>query len=253
MHVPYGKTPRMRCWHDANGHVMFTACSYHAYECRQITKDTLSVLMADELVAVNQDPLGVPGDLIWKQGSDEVSFPAGSSVMRSSAIPACMQPVPSLLADSGGLVTLLLDLHHTLWAAMGYASRIPPPLQHKHKWQIGYLHASERSCRYVQICGVALKSATCAVAMLNCYSDEDPLFDNCSITLQALNRNRTYRLRDLCLTLQIWGTALKGGARAVAMLNRHFDEDPLFDNSSITLQWHHLGWEMDMPVSIAHF
>jgi hypothetical protein len=56
-----------------------------------------------------------------------------------------------------------------------------------------------------------------------------------------------------CLTLQIWGTGLKGGARAVAMLNRHFDEDPLFDNSSITLQWHHLGWEMDMPVSIPHF
>ena len=34
------------------------------------------------------------------------------------------------------------------------------------------------------------------------------------------------------------------------MLNRHFDEDPLFDNSSITLHWHHLGWETDMPVSI---
>lgn len=34
------------------------------------------------------------------------------------------------------------------------------------------------------------------------------------------------------------------------MLNRHFDEDPLFDNSSITLHWHHLGWETDMPVSL---
>jgi len=33
------------------------------------------------------------------------------------------------------------------------------------------------------------------------------------------------------------------------MLNRHFDEDPLWDNSSITLHWHHLGWESDMPVS----
>jgi hypothetical protein len=50
--------------------------------CRQITKDTLSVLLADELIAVNQDPLGVPGDLIWKQGSDEVMSPAGPSVMR---------------------------------------------------------------------------------------------------------------------------------------------------------------------------
>ena len=52
--------------------------------CRQITKDALSVLMADELIGVNQDPLGVPGDLIWKQGSDEVSFPSGSSIRRSS-------------------------------------------------------------------------------------------------------------------------------------------------------------------------
>ena len=97
---------------------------------------------------------------------------------------------------------------------------------------------------------MALKSAACALAMLN--SDEDPLFDNSSTTLRALTSNRTYRLRASCLALQIWGTALKGGARAVAMLNRHFDEDPLFDNSSITLQWHHLGWEMDMSVSVPH-
>lgn len=210
--------------------------------------------MADELVAVNQDPLGVPGDLIWKQGSDEVSSPAGSSVARSSAISPCIQPVPSLLTDGGGgLLTLLLDLHHTLWAAVRYASRIPPPLQHKHRWQIGCLHASERSCRYGQTWAMALKSAACAVTMLKCYSNEDPLCDNCSTTLRALNRNRTHWLRASCLALQIWGTALKGGARAVAMLNRHFDEDPLFDNSSITLQWHHLGWEMDMPVRLPHF
>ena len=53
----------------------------------------------------------------------------------------------------------------------------------------------------------------------------------------------------LCVCPQIWGTGLSGGARAVVMLNRHFDEDPMFDNSSITLHWHHLGWEPDMPVS----
>ena len=51
-----------------------------------------------------------------------------------------------------------------------------------------------------------------------------------------------------CVCPQIWGTGLSGGARAVVMLNRHFDEDPMFDNSSITLHWHHLGWEPDMPV-----
>lgn len=28
--------------------------------------------MAEELIAVNQDPLGIPGDLIWKQGANEV-------------------------------------------------------------------------------------------------------------------------------------------------------------------------------------
>jgi len=39
---------------------------------RQITKDALGVLSTDELIAVNQDPLGIPGDLIWKQGADEV-------------------------------------------------------------------------------------------------------------------------------------------------------------------------------------
>lgn len=51
------------------------------------------------------------------------------------------------------------------------------------------------------------------------------------------------------MSVQIWGTGLQGGARAVAMLNRHFDEDPQFDNSSITLHWHHLGWEGEMAVS----
>ncbi len=51
-----------------------------------------------------------------------------------------------------------------------------------------------------------------------------------------------------CVCPQIWGTGLSAGARAVVMLNRHFDEDPMFDNSSITLHWHHLGWEPDMPV-----
>ncbi|CAK0737181.1 hypothetical protein CVIRNUC_000868 [Coccomyxa viridis] len=88
-------------------------------DLRQITKDALGVLQSDELIAINQDPLGVPGDLIWKQGSDE-----------------------------------------------------------------------------------------------------------------------------------IWGTGLSAGARAVVMLNRHFDEDPMFDNSSITLHWHHLGWEPDMPATV---
>ena len=50
------------------------------------------------------------------------------------------------------------------------------------------------------------------------------------------------------LRVQIWGTGLQGGARAAVLLNRHFDEALGYDNSSITLHWHHLGWEADMPV-----
>ena len=53
---------------------------------------------------------------------------------------------------------------------------------------------------------------------------------------------------DKLLLAQIWGTGLSGGARAVVLFNRHFDEAVDYDNSSITLHWHHLGWETDMPV-----
>ena len=34
--------------------------------------DTKSILLAEEVIAINQDPLGVAGDLIWKQGPNEV-------------------------------------------------------------------------------------------------------------------------------------------------------------------------------------
>ena len=32
----------------------------------------IDILMAKEVIAVNQDPLGVAGDLIWKEGPNEV-------------------------------------------------------------------------------------------------------------------------------------------------------------------------------------
>ncbi|KAK9834859.1 hypothetical protein WJX81_004379 [Elliptochloris bilobata] len=38
----------------------------------QLDKASLSILMAPEVIAVNQDPLGVAGDLVWKQGPMEV-------------------------------------------------------------------------------------------------------------------------------------------------------------------------------------
>jgi Alpha galactosidase C-terminal beta sandwich domain len=34
--------------------------------------DVKSILLAEEVIAINQDPLGVAGDLIWKQGPNEV-------------------------------------------------------------------------------------------------------------------------------------------------------------------------------------
>ncbi|KAK9835556.1 hypothetical protein WJX74_002877 [Apatococcus lobatus] len=41
-------------------------------DLRSIEQESLDILLAEELIAVNQDPLGVAGDLIWKQGPLEV-------------------------------------------------------------------------------------------------------------------------------------------------------------------------------------
>ena len=40
--------------------------------CRNMTRQTLNILKSPEVVAINQDPLGVAGDLVWKQGPQEV-------------------------------------------------------------------------------------------------------------------------------------------------------------------------------------
>ena len=37
-----------------------------------MSKDQLDLVAAPEVLAVNQDPLGVPGDLVWKEGPAEV-------------------------------------------------------------------------------------------------------------------------------------------------------------------------------------
>ena len=138
---------------------------------RQITKGALDILKADELIAVNQDPLGIAGDLIWKQGSNEVTAPGSKCA--------------NVLTSPEGLVC----------------------------------------CRNRQ-------SQTCRVENVEGY-----LMPKAAV-LKA------------DLVWQIWGTGLSGGARAVVLLNRHFDEAPEYDNSSITLHWHHMGWETDMPVRI---
>ena len=43
------------------------------YVCRQLDNFTLGLLTAPELIAFNQDPLGVAGELVWKQGPAEVT------------------------------------------------------------------------------------------------------------------------------------------------------------------------------------
>ncbi len=40
--------------------------------CRLLEPEQLKILKASEVLALNQDPLGVAGDLIWKQGPNEV-------------------------------------------------------------------------------------------------------------------------------------------------------------------------------------
>lgn len=42
-------------------------------DLRSLSKSALEILTASEVIAVNQDPLGVAGDLIWKEGPLEVS------------------------------------------------------------------------------------------------------------------------------------------------------------------------------------
>ena len=41
-------------------------------DLRAISPASLAILTAREILAVNQDPLGVAGDLVWKQGPYEV-------------------------------------------------------------------------------------------------------------------------------------------------------------------------------------
>ena len=40
--------------------------------CRLLDNKTLDILTAAEVIAVNQDPLGVPSDRVWKVGPAEV-------------------------------------------------------------------------------------------------------------------------------------------------------------------------------------
>ena len=43
-------------------------------DLRSIDPDSLAILKAREVIAINQDPLAVAGDLIWVQGASRVSW-----------------------------------------------------------------------------------------------------------------------------------------------------------------------------------
>ena len=43
-------------------------------DLRKLSKAALKILTAEEVIAVNQDKLGVAGDLVYKEGPEEVSF-----------------------------------------------------------------------------------------------------------------------------------------------------------------------------------
>lgn len=43
-------------------------------DLRRLSKAALTILTAEEVIAINQDKLGVAGDLIWKRGPTEVNF-----------------------------------------------------------------------------------------------------------------------------------------------------------------------------------
>jgi alpha-galactosidase len=43
-------------------------------DLRSISPDSLAILKAGEVIAINQDELGVAGDLVWMQGANRVSW-----------------------------------------------------------------------------------------------------------------------------------------------------------------------------------
>lgn len=57
-------------------------------DLRKLSKTALEILTAEEVIAVNQDPLGVAGDLIWKEGPIEVH-----TAIESRNTPATRKPL----------------------------------------------------------------------------------------------------------------------------------------------------------------
>lgn len=52
---------------------LFKSPLFIGADLRSLSREAKEILTAPEVIAVNQDPLGVAGDLVWKQGPLEVS------------------------------------------------------------------------------------------------------------------------------------------------------------------------------------
>ena len=56
---------------------------------RNMKKEELTLLKSREVIAINQDPLGIAGDRVWKQGPYEVILPAVSHMPTETVSPSC--------------------------------------------------------------------------------------------------------------------------------------------------------------------
>lgn len=53
---------------------------------RSLDRSSLNILLASEIIAMNQDPLGVAGDLVWKQGPVEVCTRQFQQVLHAQTV-----------------------------------------------------------------------------------------------------------------------------------------------------------------------
>ena len=83
-------------------------------DLRRLPPASLAILTAVEVIAVNQDPLGVAGDLIWKQGPYEVCNTPTSSCNADRKF-AYKAPCREWLCIKDHCNVSSLGLDHQMW------------------------------------------------------------------------------------------------------------------------------------------
>lgn len=66
--------------------------------------------LAQEIIAINQDELGVPGDLIWQQGTRRVSLALACLPACPTRLPASLPNPPACLPSQAAPVSCSLPL-----------------------------------------------------------------------------------------------------------------------------------------------